>query len=243
MTDPRPAVAYYRVSTGEQAESGLGLAAQREAVRRAAERDGFVVVAEFEDAGISGSAGVEDRPGLAAALDAMEQGGALLVAKRDRLGRDVMLNGWLELEAARKGAAIHSAAGEGNGTADDPAAKLMRHMVDAFAEYERNIIRARTKAALAAKRRDGRRFSRHAPWGYRIEDGRLVADDHERSIARWVADQLQTRRVSLRQLARELDARGERNRNGRTFTHATIRRIAESAQADDTAPAMMETAA
>ena len=56
MTDARTAVAYYRVSTDEQATSGLGLDAQREAVRRYAAAEGLRIVAEHEDAGISGSA-------------------------------------------------------------------------------------------------------------------------------------------------------------------------------------------
>lgn len=228
MTDARTAVAYYRVSTDEQATSGLGLDAQREAVRRYAAAEGLRIVAEHEDAGISGSAGLEDRPGLAAALDELTAGGTLIVAKRDRLGRDVMLCGWLELEAGRRGATIASAAGEGNG--DDPTAKLMRTLVDAFAEYERGVIRARTRAALAAKRRQGKRFSRHAPWGWQLQDGELVADERERAIARWVADQLATRpRVSHRQLSRELTELGYTNRNGKPFTHGTIARIAAAA--------------
>jgi len=54
--------------------------------------------------------------------------------------------------------------GNGNG----PEAQLMRTMIDAFAAYERALIRARTKAALAAKAARGERTSLHAPYGWRV---------------------------------------------------------------------------
>lgn len=91
----------------------------------------------------------------------------------------------VEAAAARVGARIVSAAGEGEG--DNPAAILMRRMVDAFAEYERHMIKARTKAALAVKRSRGERVSGKAPFGYRFDDaGRALVPRHDeqRTIAR-----------------------------------------------------------
>ena len=117
-------------------------------------------------------------------------GDVLIVARRDRLARDVMLAGWIEKEAQKRGASIVSAAGEGNGGTNDPATRLMRQIIDCFAEYERALIRARTKAALATKRAEGKRVSRHPPFGYdHTADGRLAKNAQEqkaiRLMARW----------------------------------------------------------
>jgi len=122
--------AYLRVSTQEQAESGLGLEAQVAAITKAFGEPGAV----YSDEGISGSKA--DRPALGELLDSLQPGDVVAVAKRDRLARDLFLTLWVEKEAKKAGARIVSAAGEGTEN-DDPASGLMRHMVDAFAEYER----------------------------------------------------------------------------------------------------------
>ena len=131
-------IAYLRVSTDEQANSGLGLGldAQLDAI--------------YRDEGHSGSD--LKRPALMDAIDALSAGDVLVVAKRDRLARDTFFSAWIEKEAKRRGARILSAAGEGTEN-DDPASVLMRNIIDSFAQYERDLIAARTKAALEQKRR------------------------------------------------------------------------------------------
>src|SRR5437899_1394000 len=82
---------YVRVSTDEQAVSGLGLEAQEAAIRRGAELRGYAVVATFAGLGVSGSVAPEARPGLTAALAAVRAGaGTLMVAKLDRLSRSIL---------------------------------------------------------------------------------------------------------------------------------------------------------
>ena len=170
MTAPAHAIGYRRVSTAEQAGSGLGLDAQQTAIVVSAARLGLALKETFTDAGISGGLPLEQRPGLLSALDALGKGDVLIVAKRDRLGRDVLNVAMFERLAERKGARIVSAAGEGTDT-NDPTSRLMRQIVDCFAEYERAIIRARTRAALAVKKARGERVggirfgSRHASAG------------------------------------------------------------------------------
>ena len=111
-------------------------------------RLGVELSATFTDAGISGGLPLEQRPGLLAALDTLRKGDLLIVAKRDRLGRDVLNVAMFERLAERKGARIISAAGEGTDT-DDPTSRLMRQMVDCFAEYERAIAQASPGDVLA----------------------------------------------------------------------------------------------
>lgn len=157
-------VGYVRVSTDEQA---LGPEAQRAALAKWCTANGAELVAVHQDLGISGGAELERRPGLLAALEALRTSGAgvLLVAKRDRLARDVVVAAMVERLAERAGARVLTADGTGNG--DGPESGLMRGIIDVFAQYERALIRARTKAALAVKKSRGERVG-EIPFGFRL---------------------------------------------------------------------------
>lgn len=209
--DSKRAVAYLRVSTDEQA---LGPEAQRAALERWAAAHGVEIVAWHADLGVSGGAALDKRAGLLSAVAdlAVRDAGLLLVAKRDRLARDVVVAAMTEQLVERAGARIVSAAGEGS-DGDDPAALLMRRMVDAFAEYERAMIGARTRAALAVKRARGERVGK-CPYGYRAEEGRLVADEREQAVVARVRA-LRAEGRTLRAIVAELDANGVRSRGGK----------------------------
>ena len=215
---PDAAVALVRVSTDEQ---DLGLAAQRHAIEQAAVRHGLRVLDIIEEAGVSGGAKIEKRGGLLTAVAAVPKGGVLLVAKLDRIARDKFVSAWVEKELAVKGARIVSAAGEGAaGDADneEPAQLLMRSMVQLFAEYERALIKARTKAALAAKRRRGEKLGGHPPIGFKVEhDGevkRLAPCPDGLRTLRLVGQLAATkhptkgRPLSLREIGKQLVAAG-----------------------------------
>lgn len=203
------AIAYLRVSTEEQANSGLGLDAQLSAICKAVGRPDAV----FRDEGISGSSA--KRPGLLAALEALSDGDTLVVAKRDRLARDTFLSLWVEKEAKRRGARILSAAGEGTEN-DDPASVLMRSIVDAFAEYERNIIAARTAAALAQKKARGEKTGGDVPFGYRLAEDGVHLERHEAEAeALEIITALRDRGYSLRAICAELEARGVHTKQGK----------------------------
>jgi len=194
-------IAYIRVSTAEQADSGLGLEAQLAAIRKVAEPDQI-----FKDEGLSGSK--PDRPGLLAALDALESNDILIVAKRDRLSRDTFLTLWLEKEIKKRGARLVSASGEGTEN-DDPSSVLMRRIVDAFAEYERLIIAKRTSAALQAKRARGEYTGGRLPKGRKLaKDGRTLVADEKEQKAIHLAKNLRTQGHTLRQIAQTLRERG-----------------------------------
>lgn len=207
------AVAYRRVSTDEQTRSGLGLDAQMTAIESAADRAGLTIRATFTDAGLSGSLPIDKRPELVAALAILRRGDALIVAKRDRLARDLMHAAAIEATVRRKGARIVSAAGEGTDS-DDPSNQLMRMMIDSFAAYERLLIGARTSAALRAKAARGERVSRHAPYGYHFADGdRLEEDQSELAIIAIMHDCVGAG-FSQESIARELNRLGYTTRNG-----------------------------
>jgi len=173
------------------------------------------------DEGISGGC-LDRRVGLLDAIDAIRKGDALIVAKRDRLARDVLLSCWIEKEVAKRGGRVVSAAGEGT-DGDEPTAVLMRRIVDAFSEYERLVIAARTKAALAVKRSRGERISRHTPYGYDLApDGSTLTENAaEQAVILDMARDHETG-TSLAGIARKLNKAGVRPKRGREWSHKAV---------------------
>src|ERR1700719_48413 len=141
------AVAYYRVSTARQGRSGLGIEAQRAAGKRFAEAEGFDLIAEHVEVETGkGADALDRRPELAAALaEARKAKCPVLVAKLDRLSRDVhFISGLMSHRVPFIVAEL--------GADADP---FMLHLYAALAEKERTLISARTRAALAAKKAQG----------------------------------------------------------------------------------------
>lgn len=223
------AIGYCRVSTDQQGDSGAGLAAQRDALAAYCRKAGVELVAVHEDAGVSGAAELADRPGLVAAIGQLKKGDTLVVAKRCRLGREQMAVLMIEKAVSRRGASISSADGVGNG--DDPSARFMAAIVDAAAAYERNLIRCRTRAALAAKRRAGERTGT-VPFGWAADaDGRLVPVDAEQVVLRRIMDCRQAG-LSFRAIAAILnDAAVSTKKGHSTWYASTIRSILNRAAA------------
>ena len=219
-------IGYLRVSTEDQ---HLGPEAQREAIERWCRANGGELVAVCTDLGVSGAAPMDQRPGLAEALALMTDRGAkvLLVAKRDRLARDIVVAALIERLVERGGGHIMAADGAGNG--DGPEFQLMRGIMDVFAQYERALIRSRTKAAMAVKKTRGERIG-SVPYGYRLAaDGiHLEPDDDEQGVTALVR-RLSAGGVSLRKIAAHLDAQGHPSRGGKGWHPETIRRITEAA--------------
>lgn len=207
------ALGYRRVSTHEQSQSGLGLDAQAEAITRTASRLGLAVTATFDDLGVSGGLPLEDRPGLLTALDGLRRGDTLIVAKRDRLGRSVLNVAMIERLVERKGCRVLSCAGEGTDD-DGPTSVLMRSIVDAFAQYERAVIRSRTRAALAALKARGCRAG-NLPFGYNVaEDGRTLVPHPEEQRALTRLRDLRAAKLSCRAVATQLNVEGYVTRCG-----------------------------
>jgi DNA invertase Pin-like site-specific DNA recombinase len=143
-------VCYARVSTEQQGRSGLGLEAQRAALAEWLKGDDRKVLAEFTEVE---SGKRDNRPQLTAALALCRRTGAiLLIAKLDRLTRNVAFLARL-MESGVKFVAV-----------DNPhATKLTIHILAAVAEDERDRISARTKAALAAAKAQGKKLGWSIP--------------------------------------------------------------------------------
>lgn len=213
--DPLRAVAYVRVSTDEQQ---LGPDAQRRAIEGWAVANAVTIVSWHVEH-VTGAADIEARPALTEALGSLRPSaaGVLVVAKRDRLARDSYVAMGIERAAGRSGARVLTADGTGNG--DTAADAFMRAILDAAAAYERALIRARTKAAMAVKRARGELVG-SVPFGFRLAaDGRTL----EHNVAeRDVVSQIHALRAEGRThegIAAELNARGVVARGARW--HAT----------------------
>jgi len=158
-TDTTPVVIYRRVSTDEQATSGLGLEAQYDTCEKHAAARGWQPLAVFTDAGVSGATPLRERPAGAEAVALARAAGAiLLVAKLDRIGRDAIDRLTLLRDAASDGWRIESPDISGI----DPTSaegRLMHGVMASVAEYERALIGIRTSAAIRARLRRGE------PWG------------------------------------------------------------------------------
>jgi DNA invertase Pin-like site-specific DNA recombinase len=223
--NPLVAVAYLRVSTEDQ---HLGPEAQRASIEAWAGRSGVRIAEWFTDQGVSGATPVDERPGLLAAISRLqeEHAGVLVAAKRDRFARDVMVVGFLSRHVQGFGAQLRTADGTSDNTS--PEGELMTGIVDLFAQYERAMIRARTKAALAAKKARGERVGT-VPYGFRVETGshKLKVHEAERKIVDAVRG-LREKGFSVRRIASLIRDMGMRSlRTGEPFgksqVHAMIR--------------------
>jgi site-specific DNA recombinase len=211
---------YCRVSTDEQAASGLGLEAQEARCRAfvvAAGLEGTVRV--FVDAGISGS--TTDRPALTElrAAVARKEVAAVVVAKIDRLTR--RLADLLELTEAfaAKGVAFLSASEQVN--TSTAAGRMMLSLLGTFAEFERDTICERTKSAVAAKRARGvghgfeRLGERHGA------DGRIETVEEETAAVEMMVRR-RSEGASLRAIAAELTAAGYPTKRGGAWRACTV---------------------
>jgi DNA invertase Pin-like site-specific DNA recombinase len=134
----------------------------------------------------------------------------------------------IEKATIAAGAKVVSA--DGAGTGDSPADAFMRTLLDGAAAYERALIRARTKAALAAKRARGERAG-GVPYGFTADDaGRLSQCPVEQAVIAIVAD-LRAAGMSLRAVVAELDRRGLVSRAGSPLGLTQIARMAKGVAA------------
>lgn len=222
-------IAYLRVSTDKQADTGVSLDAQRAKVLAYASLYDLELVEIIEDAGAS--AKTLDREGLHRALSLLDAGeaDALLVVKLDRLTRSVRDLGALldRYFDDKKGAALMSV-GEQIDTRS-AGGRLVLNVLMSVAQWEREAIGERTRVALQHKKAQGQRVG-GIPYGYQLADDGVQLVEHEgEQLVLSGTRKLRAAGLSLRAIAAELDKRGLRNRAGRTFGPSTIKRVLAAA--------------
>jgi site-specific DNA recombinase len=207
------AYGYVRVSTTGQADDGVSLEAQQERIAAWCSYKGLPLSEVFQDAGKSGKA-MKRRPGLQAALDAAcEERGVLVVYSLSRLSRSLRDTLLVSERIQRSEAQLASLSEEIDTTT--ATGTMFFQLLAVLAEFERNLVRERTRTAMAHLRRSGRRVSGEIPYGWRLaSDGRsLRALPKERKFIDLMAE-LREGGMSFRAVARELDARGVPTKTG-----------------------------
>lgn len=176
--------------------------------RAYAEARGWKVVHVATDTNVSGASKLEDRPGMREVLSWLPRVDYVLAAKLDRYARSVLEFQRL-LDAAKS---THSTVITADGVVSPENASIIINVLAAFAEYERDMIKARITDSKKYFRSRGNHLGGVAPYGYRvsgpINDKRWVIDDEAAAIVRECADKLINHGASLTGLARELAERG-----------------------------------
>lgn len=221
----KQAIAYIRVSTAQQGKSGLGLEAQRVAIAKFAEAEGIELIAEFQEVETGkGADALNKRPQLAAALtEAKRNDCAVIVAKLDRLSRDVA---FISALMAKRTPFIVAELG-----AD--VSPFMLHIYAAVAEQERAMISQRTKDALAAVKARGVRLGNP-----QIAKAQEAAAQRRTAIADGFAanvlpiiKEIRATGASMRETAAALNARGIPTARGGTWAATQISDILKRAAA------------
>lgn len=220
MLQQSPIVAYIRVSTSKQGKSGLGIKAQRENIARFAETEGYELIGEYVEVETGkGADALDRRPQLSAALyAARKRKGSVVVAKLDRLSRDVhFISGLM----AHKVPFIVTELGPDV----DP---FILHLYAALSEKERALIASRTKAALAVKKAQGIILG-----GPKLHEARKLAqatiqnnaDKHAANVLPIIQAIQKAGVTTLRDIADALNARGVKTaRDGKWFA-MTVKNI------------------
>ena len=222
--------AYLRVSTDRQAEEGLGLEVQEQAIRGWARQHGHRVVLWCRDEGVSGSNGLDMREGLADALQPLKdhQADGLVVYRLDRLARDLVLQEQLLADVRRMRAEVFStSAAEASylgDDPDDPSRKLIRQVLGAVNEYERAMIALRLRSGRRRKAENGGYAYGSPPYGWRAVGRELVEDDDEQRALRRMRE-LRVGGCSYREIGAVLQAEGHSPKRGSVWHPMTIRQV------------------
>ena len=215
LTRTKPlALAYVRVSTSEQAEQGASLDAQRAVLTAEAERRGWDVEV-VADEGLS--AKTLNRPGLTTALARLDRKEAdyLMSVRLDRVSRSVSDFAGLLDRAGRKGWGL--VLQSPNIDTSDPAGRFTVNVLASAAQYERELIGARTRDGMAQRKAEG------------------IALGRPRTMAPDIVARIKAARAageSLRRIADSLNADGVGTAQGGAKWYAsTVRAVVESPSA------------
>jgi DNA invertase Pin-like site-specific DNA recombinase len=219
-TPKTKAVAYIRTSSaanvGTDKDSDKR---QRAAITAYAKRSGLELVGEFTDAAVSGADHIETRPGFTAMLAYIASNGArtIIVETASRFARDLMVQevGFAKLQAL--GIKLVAADSPHSFLDDTPTSKLIRQILGAVSEFDKAMVVAKLKGARERKR---------VLTGKKVEGRKSHAELHPEVVA--LVRQLRRRRPkggqrSLREISKELAARGHLNERGQRFSAASVK--------------------
>ncbi len=230
---------YCRVSTSEQAADGTtSLQEQHRIIKGMAMARGIGAydLQIFEDAGVSGSIHMKYRPAGRELLETVKKGDVVVAAKLDRMFRNALDALKIYTDFKERGIdLILFDLGVNPVTEDNSTSKLLFQIMSAFADHERENIRARMLDGKAAKRAKGGHAGGEAPYGWQIvgakREARLVPVAHEQKVIATLVEMPDKLGFDKRQplpigtLTRRLNDLGHRTRTGKPFVFAQVQRI------------------
>lgn len=215
------AVGYVRVSTEEQTE-GYGLDIQKKAIKEYAKKN-KIEVEIFEDAGISGANGFDKRAGLKALFEFVSHNDIdyVIVHKYDRLSRDLFLQLFIEKELKKLNVKIISITEE-QLSKDDYVSNMMRQLIGAFAEFEKNRIAERLFSGRKHKAKTERTYaSSYYPYGY-TNSGEIIQE--QANIVKKIFE-MYSQNYSLQDIADWLNSQGIRTKRGGDWSRQAVKNL------------------
>jgi DNA invertase Pin-like site-specific DNA recombinase len=209
------AFGYLRVSGKAQIE-GDGFERQERAVRAYAKANDIKIVRVFKELGVSGTKDIASRPAFIAMMEALHGDGVklVLVESLGRLARDLMVQESILHDLKRNGFHLVSVA-EPDLCNDDPSRKLMRQIMGAFHEYEKQMIVVKLRGARQRTKTKRGRCEGRKPYGHYPGEGEILERMKELSASGMTATEI----------AATLRAEGHKTRNGGDWLQPTVSKI------------------
>jgi site-specific DNA recombinase len=226
------AISYARKSPSRNADESESVPRQLQGIREYAALHDIEIMDEFSDQALSGAD--HDRPGLWDAVAALKRGWILIVRDYQRLARDTTLAMIIEQKIKQRGCKLMATEnGDLIDRDEDPSMKMLRTIMHAYAEFDRAVRNARTRAGMLRNQRNGRRQSAECPYGWTTDpdselneydrpSGMQPVESEQRAIER-----MQTLREagdSYRKICETLTVEGHPPR-GANWHPASVRRI------------------
>lgn len=221
MTETKKCVIYARFSPRPDAAESDSAEKQIEICREYAQQNGYEVVGEFVDK--AKSRNDANREGLIRAIDSIKRGQVLLCYDLSRFGAGHTAIVY-EQDLIRRGGSLEVV--DGPNTANDPDTKMLRTIMFAFKEREREMIAERTRIKMLKMQREGRSVSGHPPYGYTKDPNdktRLIKDPDEYPVLEKIIS-LYEGGMSMSGIAKKLDETNVKSRRGNGWHATTIRR-------------------
>jgi DNA invertase Pin-like site-specific DNA recombinase len=224
MANKIKAFAYLRVSGLGQVD-GDGFRRQADAIGRFAKAAGYEIAREFREEGVSGANDLAERPALMQALATIAGNGVrvVMVEHADRIARDLLVQESLIRQFQAIGARLLTADGVDLTDDGEPSRVLVRQMLGAIAQHDKQRTVLKLRASRQAVRRVQGFCEGRKPYGWIGDEWRVL--DRMRALRRKPA---RGQRHSYQEIAETLNAEGTHNREGREWSasrvHAVLRR-------------------
>ena len=209
------ALGYLRVSGKSQIE-GDGFERQEAAVRAYAKAHGAKIVKIYSELGVSGTKDIANRPAFIAMMEALHGDGVklVLVESLGRLARDLMVQESILHDLKRHGFDLVSVT-EPDLCSDDPSRKLMRQIMGAFHEYEKQMIVVKLRGARQRTKTKRGRCEGRKPFGHYPGESEILKRMKELSASGMTATDI----------AATLREEGRKTRNGGDWLQPTVSKI------------------